>query len=466
MWRRLVVIAFAFHFCAGNLVAQFPQEIYDPGKLPRWKASFTDTGLHYFEISTLTMAHSNVHADYLKNADLITFLGCSKAAQTSLKELLRSYDDSRKRIFELAKQDGDFERAAKGLEENERRTLAAINEALSPAELQRLSDLILIRRLLDHSLPISDELKLALEENRPDVDLAISQLKSGLDDISQKTAEAELELLEPNQVDRLAELVGDPMTLFESSPEILFLQLDAKVDTRDLGLTPGWLPRPKVYAMDAFGAMKVQVERSEAYVDDFMPIVSLFATVPGVAREVDMVGGQNALGTIFLEASEDVNRIRRAANDLSESEFRSLLDDFGEDINRQIESILLPHQMTVFRRLANQYRAKAYGPVNMMLTETWSKEIDLTAEQTRVLRSKRSQLQQLIKANSQRLEKDAWKLINPLLFPNQDDRTRISDMLDDYYEFESSSVRAGVMLSALLRLKNELKEPRIEDGEN
>lgn len=466
MIRLFALTAVLFHFFTGNLLAQFPREIYNPGTLPRWKASFSDTGLHFFELPTLTMAHSIAQIDYLKNDELITFLGCSRTAQKSLKEHIRSYNESRKRIFDLAKQDRDFERAIKGLEEVERKATAAIHEALSPEEMQRLSDLILIRKLLDHSLPISDELKVALKENRPNVDLAISKLKSGLDEISKKTAEMILEQLEPDQVTRLAELVGEPMTLFESSPEILFLQFEAKVDSRDLGLTPGWLPKPRVYAIDAFGAMTVQVERILVYVDDAMPIVSLFVTVPGIPDKLDMVRAQNAIGTIYLEASEDVNRIRGAANDLSESEFRSLLEDFGKDINGQIESVLVPHQITIFRQLANQYRAKVYGPVNMMLTDAWSKEIGLTAEQAKELRSKRSEVQLLIKTNSQRLEKDVWKLINPALFPRQEDLKRGTDLINTYYEFESSSVRAGVLLSALLRLDNELKEKRIEDGEN
>jgi len=454
MIRVLVLTAVVCHLGIEGLSAQFPREIYDPGKLPRWKTSFADSGLQWFEIDTLVMAHSSPHIDCLRNDDLIAILGCSNTTKRSVMDIIRTYDKSRRQVFDAAKEEDNREAARKRLRDVELKTNKAIYETLDETELDRLAGLISIQMFLDHSLPINDELMTSIVEFQSDIDRAISKIQSGQEEISNAVAEAVLGILEPGQVDKLTEMAGEPKSLFKLCPDILYLQLETNIENGELGKTPGWLPKPRVYVANVFGALKVQDDQSPFLLDHAQPIIALL-TVPGIAKELELVGEQVTIGALYLQASKQLESMRNTEDDQTEEQFKGLLKEFGDEAVRQIETVLLPHQIVYLRQLANQYRARVYGPVNMILTDHWAKELDLSAEQSKELAAKQNELQRLIQSKSQHLETDAWRMIRPALYADRDDRRINTQLINAYIDLETYRPRVGVLLNALTALNGE-----------
>lgn len=154
-----------------------------------------------------------------------------------------------------------------------------------------------------------------------------------------------------------------------------------------------------------------------------------------VQEELELVDDQiEELNELQQEIMEKVRDMFRDMRDLDQDERADRMRKIGEymeDIQKDVDSILLPHQQQRLRQLA--YQTQTRRPGALPITDELAKELNISDEQMEKLREAAEKANEEMRKEMEKLRQKTIEKVLSVLSPEQ--RAKYKELMGEPFEF-------------------------------
>ena len=178
-----------------------------------------------------------------------------------------------------------------------------------------------------------------------------------------------------------------------------------------------------------------------------------------IREEIDLVDAQYQKMKDFQKAkSKDIQKVIKdvlGGGKVDAKAIEQLVKKSQGEASKQLEDMLLPHQISRLRQVSRQVQMQQRGTAEMLTSRAFAKELGLNDEEKKDLRDKAKEIEKRVKAQIAKLKADARKeLIDTL---PADKQAKLKEMIGENFNYEKPDMR-----SRLEEFRKKMEDRRTE----
>ena len=160
-----------------------------------------------------------------------------------------------------------------------------------------------------------------------------------------------------------------------------------------------------------------------------------------IRKDLEMVDRQyEELKTLNDEIQKRMAEQLRALDFSNAESLREQLNSIRNSAKKELNSVLLPHQLKRLNQLKAQQRLRFRSLVDVITSEPVKSDLAITDKQEKLLRKEEREIQEELQRQIAKLRNEAKQRILSRLQPGQ--KQEVVEMFGDFFDFESEPIQS------------------------
>lgn len=140
---------------------------------------------------------------------------------------------------------------------------------------------------------------------------------------------------------------------------------------------------------------------------------------------------------------------------------KAMIEKSQAESSKQLEEMLLPHQVARLRQVSRQVRMQSRGTAQTLTSSAFAKELGLTDEQKSDFREKAAEIEKRVKAEIAKLKSDARKELVGTL--PSDKQEKLKELIGEEFEYQKPDMKSRLN-EIRKQMEDRITEKRIKES--